>query len=144
MHKIREAQGSVEAFVFMKLDLEFFKTLILAFENAPEPRVDFGYLLKSLAVENKSKLAYHLELAADKGLIAGEGEELGIRYDGYEYQWQAIPLRLTAQGQDFAGAISKNEVWESVKQKAKTESLGVLVSLATSLSVEFAKKQFGM
>jgi Hypothetical protein (DUF2513) len=129
----------------MKIDQDYLKGLLEAFENAEEPTTDIDELLRLGFNYEDDKFIFHLQILADRMLVEGEGDnknflgyEKGI--DGYT-SWGAIPLRLTANGHDFIEALRNKEVWETIKSEFKDASIGTLIKVSKELLERYAKKK---
>jgi Hypothetical protein (DUF2513) len=129
----------------MKIDQDYLKGLLEAFENAEEPTTDIEELQRLGFNYEDDKFIFHLQILADRMLVEGEGDnknflgyEKGI--DGYT-SWGAIPLRLTANGHDFIEALHNKEVWETIKSEFKYASIGTLIKVSKELLEGYAKKK---
>lgn len=129
----------------MKIDQDYLKGLLEAFENAEEPTTDIDELLRLGFNYEDDKFIFHLQILADRMLVEGEGDnknflgyEKGI--DGYT-SWGAIPLHLTANGHDFIEALRNKEVWETIKSEFKDASIGTLFKVSKELLEGYAKKK---
>ncbi|MGO3396175.1 MAG: DUF2513 domain-containing protein [Serratia proteamaculans] len=131
----------------MKIDQQYLKDLLIAFEKTvgPDTRID-ELKVKGYDI-NSSEFIFHMRLLDDNGLITridgqpGFGHNYRAYIGGDGYHWIDTPLRLTSRGHDFIDAIRQKEVWNNVKENFKEASLSTLVDVAKQLSQGFAKKK---
>jgi len=128
----------------MKIDHEYLKNLLIAFEDSPEPDTNIRELLEAGFNYNDPKFVFHMRLLDDQGLIArtdgkpGFGLYLGADDGG---SWGVLPLRLTSRGHDFIADLRQKEVWNSVKENFKDASMSTLVDVAKQLAQRYAKQK---
>jgi repressor of nif and glnA expression len=125
----------------MKINHEYLKGMLQAFEAAKGPTTDIREL-KALGYDYEEKaFIFHLRLLHEQGFVKsvkGHGLGINIAADGCT-MWSVIPLRLTAQGHEFLEALSNSTVWDIVKTKFKDASIGTL-ALAAKLALEACTK----
>jgi Hypothetical protein (DUF2513) len=129
----------------MKIDQDYLKGLLEAFENAEKPTTDIEELQLLGFNYEDDKFIFHLQILADRMLVEGEGDNKNfLGYvkgnDGYT-SWGAIPLRLTANGHDFIEALRNKEVWETIKSEFKDASIGTLIKVSKELFEGYAKNK---
>jgi hypothetical protein len=104
-------------------------------------------------VERKlgSVLIVDLRLSADlasKGLIERDDSEPGIGVDlimSGDYRWLPVPLRLTADGHEFADALHNHKAFDAVKKSFASSSTSIMRDIAiAALKGELAKHGFGL
>ncbi len=104
----------------MKIDHEYLKGLLEAFEASEGPQTDINKLKKQGFDYSTEEFLFHMRLLDDRGLICQSNGSSGFgvaeSIDGY-VSWAVMPLRLTADGHDFLEAI-------------KTKKFGTRLSLA--------------
>lgn len=127
----------------MKIDQEYLKGLLEAFESAVNPTTDIKELSAAGFPYQTDEFVFHMRLLEDRGLIEGLGSGSGFGYTQTRatYSWAVVPLRLTADGHDFIEALKQKEVWQTIKTDFKDASLATMVSAARSLAEGFAKKK---
>ena len=127
----------------MKIDHEYLKGLLEAFESSEEPITDI-YKLEEKGFSFKEDIfIFHLQILSDKNLVQREkGIDLGFnRNSDGTVSWSVVSLRLTADGHDFIEAIRNNEVWDSIKSEFKDASLGTLIRVSKQLIESYTKKK---
>lgn len=127
----------------MKIDREYLKGLLEAFESSDNPTTDIRELqLKGFSTQ-ESNFLFHLQILGDQGLVQREnGGGLGYTKgaDGF-VSWSVVPLRLTSQGHDFIEALRNSEVWVTIKKEFKDASLGTLLHISKELLEGYTKKK---
>ena len=102
----------------MTPDVEYLKTLLNAFRDAPNPTTDIQELEKAGLDYNEPRFEFHMNLLLDQGYIASDSRRGGFGLDkGADGggQWSVIPLRLTAGGHEFAEALNNSKAFETVR-----------------------------
>ncbi len=132
----------------MKIDQEYLKGLLIAFEDSNEPHTSITSLLALGFDHRTNEFRFHIWLLQDRGLIGRVDGEYGIGYfshgsddqddDGF---FDEVPLRLTASGHDFLEAIRNKEVWTTLKSGFKDASIGTLVTVSKELFNRALAKQ---
>ena len=124
----------------MKIDQEYLKGLLIAFEDSNEPHTSITRLLALGFDHRTNEFRFHIRLLQDRGLIARVDGKDGIGYsspasDGQddEFFFDEVPLRLTASGHDFLKTIRNKEVWATLKTGFKDASIGTLVKVSKEL-----------
>ncbi|MGC8343625.1 DUF2513 domain-containing protein [Pantoea ananatis] len=132
----------------MKIDHQYLKDLLIAFEDTYGPDTMLADLIKAGLDVNDSNMIFHMRLLYDNGLIvrvdgkSGFGHEMSRTLgEGVRYYWVDTPLRLTARGHDFIEALRQKEVWNTVKNNFNEASLSTLVEVAKQLAQGFAKQK---
>lgn len=128
----------------MKIDHEYLKGLLEAFEASEGPQTDIKKLKKQGFDYATEAFLFHMRLLDDRGLICqsdgASGFGVAESIDGY-VSWSVMPLRLTADGHDFLEAIKNKEVWNTVKSGFKEASMGTLVDVSKRLFDGFIQKK---
>ncbi len=119
----------------MKIDHEYLKDLLIAFEECTTETTNIEELFKHGFNYEDSRFIFHLEILADKNLVISEsGKGLGyIRGGDNQITWSVIPWRLTAQGHEFIEAIRNNEVWKTIQEEFKDASIETLLRVSKEL-----------
>lgn len=125
----------------MRIDIEYIKYFLDAVleHNEPDFRIDIEKL-KPLWLnddEKLNKLVFHMEIMEDQHLIESSINTSGIGFQrvggGGGFSFSIIPLRLTAQGHQFAADLSKPGVVEKLattfKDAGPTETVKVVFAL---------------
>ena len=127
----------------MKINQEYLKGLLEAFENSETPTTDIERLQEHGFSYQKDDFIFHLQILNDQHLIEREsGAGLGYTKgaDGH-ICWSVVPLRLTSQGHDFIEALRNNEVWNTIKSEFKEASIGTLWKVSKDLLDGYTKKK---
>ncbi len=128
----------------MKIDQDYLKGLLEAFEASETPITDIMKLEELGFDYEEHKFVFHMRLLDDKNLISQSDGTSGFgaveSMDG-EVHWAVVPLRLTAGGHDFLDALRNKEVWATVKTGFKDASIGTLVSVSKKLLDRALQKQ---
>ncbi|WJV61368.1 DUF2513 domain-containing protein [Pectobacteriaceae bacterium C52] len=128
----------------MKIDHEYLKGLLEAFEASGEPQTDINKLKRAGYDYGTNEFLFHMRLLDDRNLIARTDGTFGIGFseaaddDG---SWSVLPLRLTASGHDFLEAIRNKEVWNTVKTGFKDASIGTIVDASKRLFDGYIQKK---
>jgi len=128
----------------MKIDQDYLKSLLDAFEEAPGPVTDIQQLRASGLDYRTDAFVFHAEILADQGFLTRDDRKAGIGIqrgaDG-SIQWSVLPLRLTAAGHEFAENLRNKEVWATIKTSFKDASISTLASVAKQLAEGYAKQK---
>lgn len=128
----------------MKIDHEYLKGLLEAFEASDEPQTDINDLAKHGYNYDTDVFLFHMRLLEDRGLImrvdGGSGFGTVESLDGMTH-WAVMPLRLTATGHDFLDALRNKEVWAALKTGFKDASMGTLMTVSKELFNRALNKQ---
>ncbi|MEI7341438.1 MULTISPECIES: DUF2513 domain-containing protein [Pectobacterium] len=131
----------------MKIDQQYLKDLLIAFEDTEGPDTMLDELESAGYNRDDSNFIFHMRLLYDNGLIVridgkqGFGHEYHSRIGGHGYMWIPVPLRLTVRGHDFITDLRQKEVWQTIKNNFKDEGISTLMGLSKSLAMGFAKKK---
>lgn len=128
----------------MKINNEYLKGLLEAFEASDKPLTDIMLLNKLGFSYEEDTFVFHMDILLDKGLIESKSTRGGIGYqllsDG-DRSWSVIPLRLTAQGHEFISSLHEPDVWKNIQENFKNSSIDTIKSVAKDLAKGFAKKK---
>ncbi|MFV9667900.1 DUF2513 domain-containing protein [Pantoea sp. KXB25] len=132
----------------MKIDQQYLKDLLIAFEDTVGPDTTLNDLSKSGFPNDDANFIFHMRLLHDNGLIMRVDGKPGIGHEMFQnlgeevgYYWLDIPLRLTARGHDFIADLRQQDVWQTIKTNFKDEGISTLMGLSKSLALGFAKKK---
>lgn len=128
----------------MKIDQQYLKDLLIAFEDNPDPQTNIEELREAGFNWEEPRFLFHMRLLEDQHLIQRTDGESGFGF--YERaddggSWAVLPLRLTARGHDFIAALRQKEVWEQVKTGFKDASISTLINVSRDLAEGYAKKK---
>lgn len=127
----------------MKIDQEYLRGLLKAFEAADKPTTDITELESRGFSKSDDRFLFHLTILEDQCLVEGD-KDIGLGYqrsvDGF-ISWGAIPLRLTASGHSFLEALHNKEVWETIKTNFKDASIETLWKVSKELLEGYTKKK---
>ena len=127
----------------MKINHDYLKGLLEAFEAAGKPTTDIEELKACGYDYEEDNFIFHLQILNDQNLVEAEnGDGLGYRKgaDGFVI-WSVIPLRLTAQGHEFLEALRNSKVWETIKTEFKDASIGTLCRVGKQLLEGYTKRK---
>ena len=127
----------------MKIDQNYLKGLLEAFQAAEHPTTDIDQLKAQGFDYEEDRFIFHLQILNDENLVEGENSyHLGMKKgaDGHVC-WSLVPLRLTAQGHSFIEALQNDDVWTSIKSGFKNASIETLVNVSKNLMEGFLKKK---
>ncbi|QEW32011.1 DUF2513 domain-containing protein [Erwinia billingiae] len=128
----------------MKIDQDYLKNLLEAFESEEGPQTDIIKLQEKGFDPMSNSFVFHMRLLNDRRLICQSdgtpGFGLQESADG-QFHWGVLPLRLTASGHDFVEALRNKEVWTTVKTGFKDASIGTLVDVSKRLLEGFVQKK---
>jgi len=127
----------------VKIDHEYLKGLLEAFEASETPTTDIQELEKYGFSYQEDKFIFHLNILADQNLVQREqGHGLGyLKGADGSVSWSVVPLRLTAFGHEFLEAIRNSEVWDTIKSEFKDASIGTLWRVSKELLEGYTKKK---
>lgn len=128
----------------MKLDNEYLKSLLIEIEGISSPRPSLKDILEAMGLADiNDEFLLHYEIISDYGFIEGAitPQNIGLSesYDGTS--WVNTNIRLTATGHEFVSNIRQSEVWETIKEKFKEDSVDTIFSMAKKLAQNIAKKK---
>lgn len=127
----------------MKIDQQYLKNLLIAFEDNPATETNI-HELKVLGFDyHEPKFLFHMRLLDDQRLIARVDDRPGFGYYNSSDRpgFATVPLRLTSEGHAFIEALRQKEVWNSVKENFKDASVSTLVDVAKQLAQGYAKQK---
>lgn len=128
----------------MKINHDYLKGLLEAFEAAGEPQTNINQLRQAGFDYQTDEFLFHMRLLNDLNLIAMTNGRSGFGY--YETSddggtWAVTDLRLTANGHDFLEAVRNKEVWNTVKTGFKDASIGTLFDVTKRLFDGYIQKK---
>lgn len=129
----------------MTPDQDYLKKLLETCEAAPAPIFDISELQAAgFDYESDPQFVFHMNILNDLGLIERDDREPGFGLergvDGY-MSWGALPLRLTAQGHQFIGALRNKEVWAAIKRDFKDVSVNTLLDVSKKLLEGYIRRK---
>lgn len=128
----------------MKIDHDYLKGLLEAFEASDSPDTDITELAELGYDYGTNTFLFHMRLLEDRGLMervdGGNGFGTVETLDGTTH-WSVLPLRLTAVGHDFLDALRNKEVWSTLKTGFKDASMGTLMTVSKELFNRALAKQ---
>jgi repressor of nif and glnA expression len=127
----------------MKIDQEYLKEMLEAFQSAENPTTDIQELEQKGLKYLENAFIFHLQILADQGFVQREqGDGLGYRKGAQgDVLWSVVPLRLTAQGHEFIEALKHSEVWDTIKSEFQDASIGTLWKVSKGLLEGYTKKK---
>jgi hypothetical protein len=128
----------------MKIDHEYLKGLLEAFEASDTPDTNIIELNEQGFNCETDKFVFHMRLLEDRQLMTRTDGHRGFgaveTLDG-KVHWAVMPLRLTAIGHDFLDALRNQEVWSTLKTGFKDASMGTLMTVSKELFNRALAKQ---
>ena len=108
----------------MRIDIDYIKILLEKILDHDEPDFTISIVRELWDDDAKLKqLVFHMELMEDQGLIESSTSSQGVGFGrlggGNGFTVSVIPLRLTSDGHDFAAALIKPGVFESLTSTFK-------------------------
>ena len=103
----------------MKIDQNYLKKLLEAFEAAPAPIFDITELQAAGLDYNTDEFVFHMGILDDQGFVERDDREPGfglVRGADGHMSWAVLPLRLTARGHHFIEALRNKEVWATYQE----------------------------
>lgn len=129
----------------MRINQDYLKSLLIAFEEAQTPTVDWNQLESAGLISDEHEFVFHMRILNDQGFVQRADGEPGFGLvDGIgqdEYVWSLVPLRLTAAGHEFIEALRNEEVWEQIKTNFKDASVGTLWGVSKDLLEGYLKRK---
>lgn len=128
----------------MKVDQDYVKALLEAFEAAERPTITIEDLKDQGFDYNEDRFIFHMEQFDDLGLITRADGRPGLgltRGKDMSACWSTLPLRITAKGFEFLEALRNKEVWETLKTSFKDASLGTVVDVGKKLLEGYLKQK---
>ena len=124
----------------VKQDMGLMRKILLAIQQ----KNDLEYSQIIIEGEDEKLVGRHIEMLYDNGFIEG----IGSASLADEYKKVAVK-DLSFKGHQFLSDISKEEVWNNLKEKLGSEglsglSLDVLRDVAKSAASEWIKKKLGL
>lgn len=117
----------------MKIDPDYLKGLLEAFEASAEPTTDIEQL-KDAGFDYHDKLfIFHMRILADRNLVEQPDGECAISGGDGHIIWSVLPLRLTSAGHEFVAALRNKEVWATIKTNFKDGSINTLLDISKKL-----------
>lgn len=130
----------------MKIDHEYLKGLLEAFQAAEGPYTTIDELRENGYAYNDKAFTFHMSILTDQGMIEGNGtgnSTVGMeRALSGEVIWiHGIKMRLTAAGHEYIDTLNEPEVWNVIQENFKDSSLETVKSIAKELALGFASKK---
>ena len=126
----------------MKIDIEYMKKLLVAFEAAKTPVTNLEELEQNGIKYQDDVFHFHFELFVDEALVEKIGNPyvFGANRDSVTY-FCGVHLRLTSKGHDFLKRLRDKNVWGRIKSDFKDNSISGLIDIAKMLGKKYAKKK---
>lgn len=131
----------------MKIDIEYIKSLldIILEHDQPDFRIDHNKIKPLwLNDEKLNTLVFHMEILEDQNLIESSTNMQGIgfqRMGNGGFTVSVIPLRLTAQGHQFAADLCKPGVIEQLATSFKEAGPNEVVKIVFALGKKALEKK---
>ena len=130
----------------MKIDHEYLKGLLDAFEAAERPYTTIDELKENGYRYSDDTFTFHMNSLNDLGLIEGTGtgrNSIGMeRALSGEIIWiHGINIRLTAAGHEYIDTLNEPKVWNYIRENFTESSLSTVMTVAKDLAVGLARKK---
>lgn len=129
----------------MKINHEYIKKLLLAYQAAEAPTTDLEELERSGIDIRSKEFVFHVTLLLDKGLVIGLGRSGGIGLEWVDDDNMTITYgvhsRLTAKGHEFIEALEQPDIWQTITTGFKNASLETMLSVSRDLLSAILKKK---
>ncbi|MBD1571506.1 DUF2513 domain-containing protein [Aliivibrio sp. S10_S31] len=126
----------------MRNDYSYIKQLLDVFLDHPQPDLKMRDLSQFKDVDDH-KFVHHMEILIDRGLICAvwpnEILTFSRRIDCYLYP--SSPIRLTADGHDFASELAKSGTLKVISERFQEEGLSVVIEVAKKLAKSRIEKE---
>lgn len=134
--------------LIMKVDKEYLKELLEAFESVKTPLTNIRELAELGYDYKTDAFAFHSDILVDKGFIQTLSSNEKLYGAGYQLSsagsrvWiSTVPIRLTAAGHEFIDSLNEPNVWETIQANFKEASLDTIKSVALDLAKGYAKRK---
>lgn len=128
----------------MKPDQDYLKQLLDIFEATPKAYFTIEDVQAAGVDYDTDEFVFHMNILSDMGLIEQQDHDRGygvyFSLDGMR-SWSVLPLRLTAEGHEFANALHNKEVWATLKREFKEASIATLFDVSKQLLKAYAAHQ---
>lgn len=130
----------------MKIDHEYLKGLLQAFQEAEGPYTTIDELRENGYPYNNKAFNFHMNILTDQGLIEGTAtgkSSVGMeRALSGEIIWiHGVKIRLTAAGHEYIDTLNEPGVWNVIQANFKDSALETIKTIAKDLAVGFARKK---
>ncbi|MDN3699646.1 DUF2513 domain-containing protein [Vibrio cortegadensis] len=130
----------------MRIDLDYLKSFLdsVLAHDSPDFMLNLPKFKHLHDNEDVLKtLVFHLAILEDQGLLESVGQNQGLGFNrfGSTYKISFRPLRLTAQGHQFAADLVKPGVFEKVKTSFKDSGPAETVKVVFALGKQIADKK---
>lgn len=132
----------------MRIDIEYLKGLleIVLDHDHPDFRIDHKDIKPMWENDDDrlKKFVFHMEILEDQGLIQSSTKSAGIgfnRMGSGGFTVTIKPLRLTAQGHQFAADLSKPGVFDQLKTSFKDAGPSETVKIVFALGKKALEKK---
>ncbi|EMI4403229.1 DUF2513 domain-containing protein [Vibrio parahaemolyticus] len=129
----------------MKVDYEYLKLLLEAFEKAEKPYPLISEIA-SLSSEVDNQFVFHMEILHDQGFLQyltryGKSPFEPDLDEEDDFSWADFNVRLTAQGYDFLSALHQKNIWNAIKGDLKENSIETIWKVAQGVASKIASTQ---
>ncbi|MEZ8357717.1 hypothetical protein AB6C56_18010 [Vibrio splendidus] len=126
----------------MRNDYDYMKKILGVFLEHPLPTINWGEFVE-LKDFDEHKFVHHMEILIDKGLVCSIWPDSSLnfsrRHDSYMYP--GSPIRLTADGHDFASELDRSETLKVITGRFKDEGLSAVIDVAKKLARSRIEKE---
>lgn len=126
---------------YVQIDYEYIENILEVFLNSETPTVDWNDF-ESLRGDDDHKFVFHVEIMVDKELIKStlQNGDIGITRTAHSYIVSVVAWRLTAEGHDFASAITKPNILATIKEKFQKEGLSAVIDISKKIAAKQINK----
>ena len=129
----------------MKLDHEYIKKILEAFEKIEKPYVNLKEVCIAAEVGLEENALYHFEILYDMKLVVRSDGEIGVGATTDENGEPSISVgiffRLTADGHEYLSSIKKPQIWNKAKKIAGDLGVGAMKEALKSLTQALINSQ---
>lgn len=133
----------------MKVDLDYLRQLLEAFESAERPYVALNELHQAFdEAEGLDRFVFHMELLQDKAFVrrmdgyAGYGL-IRATLDTKLWERNEVLLRMTADAHAFLEALLNQDIWAQLKRDCKDGSLETIIYVGKALLRNYLDNKIG-
>jgi len=125
----------------MRIDYEYLGEIFNIFLESERPTANWNDF-KDIIGDDEHKFVFHIEIMVDRFLIAStlENGSIGIMRTNSGYAVGIVEWRLTAEGHDFAAALTKPSILDTIKGKFQQEGLSAVIDIAKKIVSKQAER----
>lgn len=131
----------------MRIDIQYIKNIldVVLAHDQPDFKINHKDIKPLWEDDEKLNiLVFHMEILEDQGLLESSINSNGVgfgRMGNGGFTVSIVPLRLTAQGHQFASDLSKPGVMEQIKESFKDSGPSETVKIVFALGKKALEKK---